>query len=155
MRRRFSSEMTCKNAVSCSIFPEDFLDVIPFFISMVVDIITLASYAPDAVRQYEYSTMIIPVGLQSLLYTFRGDIITHRTMKLYYFLPNKWYKDMDYPVVADSKEEALEILQEHLKLKSKDNRYWMEQYLKWKSATLDSLPEPYKLKESDVISKNS
>lgn len=72
-------------------------------------------------------------------------------MKLYHFIPNRWYKAVDYPVVSDSEENALASLKQFLKMKSNDNKYWLEQYNKWENATVDNLPDSYLLKVSDVI----
>lgn len=66
-------------------------------------------------------------------------------MKNYYFNPNSY--DLEYIVLANSREEALEFLKDYLWEKSKDNDFYHDEFSLWKYSTIENLSSEYSISE--------
>lgn len=67
--------------------------------------------------------------------------MTHKNYSLYYFNPNRY--SLQFYIMAESIEVALEKVKEHLKDQVKSGDGSFADYELWKDATISSLPLDY------------
>jgi hypothetical protein len=70
-------------------------------------------------------------------------------MKMYHF-DTMEYNKARYTVMAESREQALGFIKQHLALNVGIFGNSNFKYLEWKDSTLDSLPEGYEIEEYGV-----
>lgn len=69
-------------------------------------------------------------------------------MKNYYFNPNNY--DLEFIVLANSAEEALNSVKNYLKTEGNSSEFYLDEFERWKDTTLENLPTEYSIEEFQI-----